>query len=148
MRKSILYSALVLLTILPAVMIPGRAEAQNETPRFYFCESYKDGREINVSNTFSTGYLTAILDIRHMETTIGVNTLALEITMIADDKGFYDVEQVLDLFTFAVDPNWDYIYFTEENRLKFEKPGIYRVMVLKEPNTQIAGGLLKITSKK
>ncbi|GEM_PF-328013 len=145
--NSIIIKVLFFLSFPLAVLFSNRAEAQNETPHFYFCESYKDGREINVSNTFSTGYLTAILDIRHLETTIGVSSLALEITMIADDKGFYDVEQVLDLITFAVDPNWDYMYFTEESRLKFDKPGVYRVMVLKEPNTQIAGGLLKITSK-
>jgi hypothetical protein len=121
------------------------ATAQQDVPHFYFCESYENGEEKNVSNTFTTGFLTAMLDLRPMGTTIGETDVALEITMIADANGFYQTEQVLDVVKFTVDPSWDYIFFTDTENLKFDKPGVYRVMLMKEPNTQIANGIVKIT---
>ncbi|MDD5360956.1 MAG: hypothetical protein PHN88_02405 [Ignavibacteria bacterium] len=122
------------------------AGAQQDVPHLYFCESYENGEEKNVSNTFTTGYLTAMLDLRPMGITIGESNVALEITMIADANGFYSTEQVLDVVKFTVDPSWDYIFFTDTENLKFTKPGVYRVMLMKEPNTQIASAIVKITA--
>jgi hypothetical protein len=121
------------------------AGAQQDAPHFYFCESYENGEEKNVSNTFTTGYLTAMLDLRPMGITIGESNVALEITMIADANGFYATEQVIDVVKFTVDPTWDYIFFTDTENLKFTKPGVYRVMLMKEPNTQITSAIVKIT---
>lgn len=138
----------VLLSLLTALVFSfDTSYAQTDTPHFYFCESYTNGREINVSNTFSTGYLTAMLDLRPMEISIGATDVSLEITMLADEHGFYDSELVIDRVKFTVDPSWDYIYFTDEENLKFDKSGIYRVTLFKEPNEQVASGILKITSK-
>ncbi|MCE1165826.1 MAG: hypothetical protein LWX07_10540 [Bacteroidetes bacterium] len=147
MKTTLSKTASMLLLLSAMMLFSVNLYSQTDSPHFYFCESYKDGQEINVSNTFSTGYLTAMLDLRPMEITIGVSDVALEITMIADEHGFYDAEQVIDVVKFTVDPGWDYIYFTDEENLKFDKPGVYRVMLMKEPNEQIASGLLKITSK-
>ncbi len=147
MKTSFVKTVLIIAVTAVTIILSGRANAQTDAPHFYFCESYTNGQEINVSNTFSTGYLTAMLDLRPTETTIGVRDVALEITMIADEHGFYDSELVIDLVKFTVDPSWDYIYFTDEENLKFDKPGIYRVMLMKEPNQQVASGILKITAK-
>lgn len=147
MRTTLSKAASMLVLLFAVTLISGNLYSQTDSPHFYFCESYTNGQEINVSNTFSTGYLTAMLDLRPMGINIGVTDVALEITMIADEHGFYDTEQVLDLVKFTVEPDWDYIYFTDEQNLKFEKPGIYRVMLMKEPNEQVASGILKITGK-
>jgi len=122
------------------------SNAQPVSSQLYFCEQYKDGIEIGVNSTFTTGRITVMLDLRPVNKTVGVNKVFIKITKVADKNGFYPDEVFLDRIPFDVGPDWDYIYFEDHERIQFTEPGVYRVYCLNDNGEIISSAFLKVVS--
>lgn len=118
--------------------------AQNNL--LYFCEKYEDSLEIGVSDKFTLGWLTVIVDLRETGDTIGVSDVELVILKIADSAGTA-VNDTIDIIPFDVEPDWDYIYFADEDRLSFDEPGTYEVICRKADGTEVASGEVEIVNE-
>lgn len=108
--------------------------------KVYFCEEYKDGREIGVSDVFIIGprggYFTCMIDMRGTGKTIGVGKVDLRISKLGD------AEKIIATENFDVQPDWDYIYFDKFHT--FYSPGDYKVTVLKPDGTPVGSGTVTI----
>jgi|WetSurMetagenome_2_1015567.scaffolds.fasta_scaffold65969_2 hypothetical protein len=122
------------------------SNAQPLSSQLYFCEQYKDGIEIGVSSTFTTGRITVMLDLRPVNKTVGVNKVFIKITKVADKNGYYPDEVYIDRIPFDVGPDWDYIYFEDHERIQFIEPGVYRVYCLNDNGEIISSAFLKVVS--
>lgn len=100
--------------------------------RLYFCEDYK-GREINVSERFSPGWLTVMVKL---DKPIGVSKVDLRLERMSGGKPM----KIIDTIPFDVPADNDYIYFQDKSNLKFTSPGEYRVTLIKKDGTPIVSG--------
>lgn len=118
-----------------------RTSSGSGDAKVYFCEEYRGGREIGVSDVFiigpNGGYFTCMIDMRHTGKKIGVGKVDLRITKLGDN------EKIIATESFDVQPDWDYIYFDKFHI--FYSPGDYKVTVLKPDGTPIGSG--KVTIK-
>ena len=119
--------------------------AQNK--ELYFCEEYRNGKEIGVSNVFTTGWLTVMVDLRISNRTFETGKIDLRISRIKDENDNIITEKIIDTVPFEVQPDWDYTYFVDKDDLKFTAPGTYRVICQKSDGTPITEGQVKIISK-
>ena len=110
--------------------------------RLYFCEEYRNGREVGVSDAFTIssggGYFTCMIDLRPTGKKIGVGKLDLRITKLTDAG-----EKIIDTKDFDVQPDWDYIYF--DKFYTFRSDGRYKITALKPDGTPVASGTVKIS---
>ncbi|MCX7877503.1 MAG: hypothetical protein N2510_02555 [Ignavibacteria bacterium] len=117
-----------------------RSSTSGGDAKVYFCEEYRDGREIGVSDVFvigrSGGYFTCMIDMRHTGRKIGVGKVELRITKLGDS------EKIIATEKFDVQPDWDYIYFDKFH--VFYSPGDYKVTVLKPDGTPVGSGTVTI----
>ncbi len=116
------------------------AHAQSE-PVLYFCERYdSDDGEVNVSDRFTTGYLTVMVKCNY--------ALNLEDVSIQFDK--YNSRskkfEYYKKFSYTVEPDMKYIFFAKnkDSDLKFEEPGFYRVFLLDHKDKTVASALIEI----
>lgn len=109
-----------------------KREKTSKGGRLYFCEDYQ-GREINVSERFSTGWLTVMVKL---DAPIGVGKVDLRLEKMSDGKPV----KIIDTIPFEVPADNDYIYFQDKKNLKFNSPGEYRVTLLKKDGTPIVSG--------
>jgi tetratricopeptide (TPR) repeat protein len=131
----------VLLALLSLFILYGNSNAQNSS--LYFCEDYVNGQEINVSNTFSPGWITVMLDLRPEETTLEVDKVYLTIFSVKSIDG-KDSLQEIDKVPFDVNPDWDYVFFKDTIDLTFDDVGYYVVACQEEDGSTIAYGLVQI----
>lgn len=108
--------------------------------KLYFCEQYKNGEEVGVSERFTPGWLTVMLDTRPTGTKLGTGKVELKLSKIKDSSGDDISEKILRTVPFDVQADWDYTYFTDKKNLKFDSPGTYRVVCQKKDGTPIATG--------
>ena len=105
--------------------------------RLYFCEEYKDGKEIGVSDVFTIpsggGYLTVMIKL---DKPIGVGKVDLRIS-----RKTGGTEKIVETLPFDVQPDWDYIHFDE---ITFRQSGTHRVTMLKPDGTPVASGEVEI----
>lgn len=103
----------------------------------YFCEEYRGGKEIGVSDVFTIpragGYLTVMIKL---DKPIGVGKVDLRISKKTDGS-----EKIVETVPFDVQPDWDYIHFDE---VTFHTAGMHRVTLLKPDGTPIAAGDVEI----
>jgi hypothetical protein len=103
----------------------------------YFCEEYRNGKEIGVSDVFTIpsggGYLTVMIKLKDP---IGVGKVDLRIS-----KKTGGSEKIVETIPFDVQPDWDYIHFDE---ITFRSAGMHRVTLLKPDGTPIATGDIQI----
>lgn len=109
--------------------------------RLYFCEKYVN-EEIGVSDIFyisavGGGTFTAMLDIRGSGTTVNTEKVKLKIYKLNGSE-----EKFVSDENFDVNPNWDYIYFSDFH--DFSSAGVYRVRVEKPDGTAIAIGNVSV----
>jgi hypothetical protein len=101
--------------------------------KLYFCEEYRNGKEIGVSDVFTIpsggGYLTVMIKL---DDPIGVGKVDLRIS-----KKTGGSEKIVETIPFDVQPDWDYIHFDE---ITFHSAGKHRVTLLKPDGTPIASG--------
>lgn len=119
------------------------SDSHSQVKSLYFCEKYENGREIGISDKFTTGWLTVMLDLRESGESIGVSSVDILIIKINDNSG-KEVCDTIDFVPFDVEPDWDYIYFTDEERLIFEDAGTYNVVCITKSGTPIANGEVQI----
>lgn len=115
--------------------------------KLYFCEDYVGGKEINVSEVFTPGWLTVMVDLRPAGKKIGVGKVELRLTKIKDEYGERISERIINTIPFEVQPDWDYTYFQDRKNLKFTSPGYYKVTLQKVDGTPIVSGEVKVISK-
>jgi hypothetical protein len=117
-------------------------DSQNESSsisggKLYFCEEYRNGKEIGVSDVFTIpsggGYLTVMIKL---DDPIGVGKVDLRIS-----KKTGGSEKIVETIPFDVQPDWDYIHFDE---ITFHSAGKHRVTLLKPDGTPIASGDVNI----
>lgn len=101
--------------------------------KLYFCEEYRNGKEVGVSDVFTIpsggGYLTVMIKLNEP---IGVGKVDLRIS-----KKTGGSEKIVETIPFDVQPDWDYIHFDE---ITFHSAGKHRVTLLKPDGTPIASG--------
>lgn len=112
--------------------------------KLYFCEDYKNGKEIGVSDRFTSGWLTVMVKT---EKPIGVGKVELRLAKIKDADGDKISEKIIDTIPFDIQSNWDYTYFQDKSRLKFSSPGTYKVTMQKVDGTPICSGEVEVTGK-
>lgn len=129
---------IVCLILTASVLIP-ELRAQ-ETPVLYFCEEY-NGRETNISDVFTTGYLTVMVKSGNP---IGYNEVEIEI----DKYNFAaDKFEFVKTIPFTIKKTMDYVYFQDKDKLTFETPGFYRVLLTTPGGTtKLASALIRIIS--
>lgn len=111
----------------------------------YFCEEYDPVKgEIGKSDRFTTGWLTVMLDLRESGKTIGVTDVEIRISKIKDASGKKISEKILKTIKFTVEPDFEYIYFTDKKNLKFDTPGAYKVTLMDKKGNLIAKGEVEI----
>ncbi len=105
--------------------------------RLYFCEEYRGGKEIGVSDVFTIpsrgGYLTVMIKL---DKPIGVGKVDLRISRLSGGS-----EKIIETIPFDVQPDWDYIHFDE---VTFHQSGTHRVTMLKPDGTPVASGDVEI----
>lgn len=113
--------------------------AQSE-PVLYFCEKYGRDGEVNVSDRFTTGYLTVMVKCDY--------ELDLEDVSVQFDKWNPRSKkfEYYKKFSYVVEPDMKYVYFAknDESDLKFEEPGFYRVFLLDDKDKTVASALIEI----
>ncbi len=107
----------------------------------YFCEDYKNGKEIGVSERFTPGGLTVMV---RTDKPLGVGKVELRMAKIKDEDGNKISEKIIDTVPFDVQANWDYTYFQDKSRLKFSSPGTYKVTMQKIDGTPICSGEVEV----
>lgn len=141
--KSMCYKkfSISVIAIAAFLSICSNSFAQNGS--LYFCEDYKNGKEIGVSDRFTTGWLTVMV---RSDRPLGVGKVELRLTKIADAKGKSITPKIMDTIPFDVEADWDYTYFQDKERLLFNTPGTYRVTLQKVDGTPICSGIVEVTS--
>lgn len=112
--------------------------------KLYFCEQYKNGEEVGVSERFTPGWLTVMLDTRPAGIKIGTGKVELKLSKIKDGSGNDISEKILKTVPFDVQADWDYTYFTDKKNLKFDSPGTYKVVCQKKDGSFIASGEVEV----
>lgn len=115
--------------------------------KLYFCEQYKNGEEVGVSDRFTPGWLTVMLDTRPAGTKLGTGKVELKLSKIKDASGDDISEKIIRTVPFDVQADWDYTYFTDKKNLKFDSPGTYKVVCQKKDGTPIATGSVEVVPK-
>lgn len=117
----------------------------SEVEILYFCEEYDPVEgEIGNSDRFSTGWLTVMLDLRKSGKKIGVKDVEIRISKIKDASGKKISEKIMKTIKFTVEPDFEYIYFTDKKNLKFDTPGTYKVTLMDKKGNLIAKGEVDI----
>ncbi|MBN1633763.1 MAG: serine/threonine protein kinase [Ignavibacteria bacterium] len=115
--------------------------------KLYFCEDYKNGKEVNVSSRFTTGWLTVMVDLRPADVEIGVKSVYIEIVKIKNSAGESIPEKLVKTVDFSVEPDFNYIYFQNKKELKFDSPGTYRVSLFTSRDKLIVSNTIEIISR-
>ena len=119
-------------------------ESSTSGNELYFCEDYKNGKEIGVSDRFTTGWLTVMV---RTAKPIGVGKVELRLAKVKDEDGNKISEKIIDTVPFEVQADWDYTFFQDTKRLTFKTPGTYKVTMQKVDGTPICSGEVVVTSR-
>ncbi len=124
-----------------------RDMSSSDEELLYFCEDYVNGKEIGKSEVFTPGYLTVMVDLRPVKKTIGTGKVDLRLTKIKDEDGNTISDEIIETLPFNVEPDWDYTYFQDKEKLGFREPGTYKVTLMKTDGTPICSGQVKVIPK-
>jgi hypothetical protein len=112
--------------------------------KLYFCEDYKNGEEIGVSERFTPGWLTVMVKT---DEPLGISKAELRLSKVADANGDKISEQILTTIPFDIQPNWTYTYFQDKDKLKFSSPGTYRVILQKTDGTPLLSNDVEVVKR-
>lgn len=108
---------------------------RNDT--LYFCEEYKDSKEIGNANEFylpeKGGTITVMLRTKKP---VGVVSISILI-----EKDVAGIKDKITSEPFDVQANWDYIFFAD---MFFPEPGKYKVSAVKKNGDIIASGYVRM----
>ncbi len=139
----ITYRSLLFILLLGAIAVNlNSAYAQglrNDT--LYFCEEYKDSKEIGNSSEFylpeKGGTITVMLRTKKP---VGVAEIFL-----LKEKDVAGIKDKISSEPFDVQASWDYIFFAD---IFFPEPGKYKVSAVKKNGDPIASGYLRMLKDK
>ena len=137
MSKLKLFFCLVALIVLFGAT--QKSYAQNG-PVMYFCSSYGSSGEIDISDRFTTGYLTVMVKCDYALGLKNVNIQFDKLNMSTGKFVYYKK------FPYTVSPDMKYIYFSGDD-LSFDTPGVYRVFLLDKNDNTVSSALIEIISK-
>lgn len=129
--------------IVAVVVLFGSANksfAQNG-PVMYFCSSYGSSGEIDISDRFTTGYLTVMVKCDYA---LGLSDCNIQFDKYNNSTSKFDYYKK---FPYTVSPDMKYIYFASDD-LSFDKAGIYRVFLLDSKDRTVASALIEIINKR
>jgi len=138
MKPSSFFSVLFLTLFLGGFYTSAFAQSE---PVLYFCERYdNDKGEINVSDRFTTGYLTVMVKCAYE---LGLDECYIQFDKYNETSGKFEYYKK---FEYSVEPDMNYIYFrkNDESDMKFDEPGFYRVFLLNDKDKTIASALIEI----
>ena len=132
----------LLILLLGAVLISvSSANAQglrNDT--LYFCEEYKDSKEIGNSSEFylpeKGGTITVMLRTKKP---VGVESISILI-----ERDVAGIKDKVSSEPFDVQTGWDYIFFAD---IFFPSPGKYKVSAVKKNGDAIASGYVRMLKR-
>ncbi len=136
MKKSLLFLAVLGYFF---IGLSSNLFAQAE-PVLYFCEKYGKNGEVGVSDRFTTGYLTVMVKCDYA---LKLSDCSIQFDKYNQRTGEFEYYKN---FAYSVDPSMKYIYFAknEDNDMKFEETGFYRVFLLDEDDKTVASALIEI----
>jgi len=138
MKKLFLFFALIVLFV--SFGLASDSFAQNG-PVMYFCERYdSDNGEVNISDRFTTGYLTVMVKCSYE---LGLRSVSIQFDKYNTSTGSF---KYYKKFSYKVEPSMKYIYFSknDESDLNFDTPGIYRVFLLDSNDKTVTSALVEI----
>jgi hypothetical protein len=109
----------------------------------YFCERYDSKLgEVGISDRFTVGYLTIMVKC---DKPMNLNNVFIEFDKFDSTTNKFEFTKK---FSYIISPEQSYVYFTrnEENDLRFEEPGIYRVFLLDDQGETVTSALIEIVS--
>lgn len=122
-------------------------EMSSDDDLLYFCEDYVNGKEIGKSDVFTPGYLTVMVNLKPVKRTLGTGKVELRLTKIKDEDGRTISDEIIETIPFNVEPDWDYTYFQDKEKLGFREPGTYKVTLMKTDGSPICSGQVKVIPK-
>ena len=122
-------------------------EMSSDDDLLYFCEDYVNGKEIGKSDVFTPGYLTVMVNLKSVKRTLGTGKVELRLTKIKDEDGRTISDEIIETIPFNVEPDWDYTYFQDKEKLGFREPGTYKVTLMKTDGSPICSGQVKVIPK-
>ncbi len=137
MSKLKLFFCMVAVVILFGTA--NKSFAQNG-PVMYFCSSYGSSGEIDISDRFTTGYLTVMVKCDYA---LGLSDCNIQFDKLNQSTGKFEYYKK---FPYDVSPDMKYIYFSGED-LSFTTPGIYRVFLLDNKDRTVTSALIEIIRK-
>jgi len=132
---AVISSVLILFAFLAAADSVTAQSLKNDS--LYFCEEYKDSKEIGNSTEFylpeKGGTITVML---RTVKAIGVVSVSLLV-----EKDVAGMREKISAEPFDIQANWDYIFFAD---VFFPEPGKYKVSAVKKNGDVIASGYVRM----
>ena len=113
------------------------------SPVMYFCQRYDSKLgEIGIGDRFTVGYLTIMVKC---DKPMNLNNVFIEFDKYNPATKEFEYTKK---FSYIISPDQSYVYFTrnEENDLRFEEPGIYRVFLLNDQEETVTSAMIEIVS--
>lgn len=101
----------------------------------YICESFSNGKEVGISDRFTSGKLTVMVKLVNP---IYYKSISIVLNKYNCSNGKF--EYFFDK-TFEVESSWTYIHF---DALDFSAPGLFRVFLIDPNNNTIVSNLVEI----
>lgn len=139
MKKITAYTIVILAAF---AVLAGNSYSQGQkNDTLYFCEEYKDSKEIGNDDEFyisaDGGYITVML--RTLKA-IGVTSVSILI-----ERDVAGIKEKVSTEPFDVEANWDYIFF---DKIVFKHPGKYKVSAVKSNGDIIASAYVRMLLEK
>jgi hypothetical protein len=109
----------------------------------YFCQRYDSKLgEVGISDRFTVGYLTIMVK---SDKPMNLNDVFIEFDKYNTKENKFEFYKK---FSYVISPDQSYVFFTrnDENDLRFEEPGIYRVFLLNDQEETVTSALIEIVS--
>lgn len=136
MKKLTMFLALVMLFSLAGLKTNSYAQSG---PVLYFCEKYGDDGEVNISDRFTTGFLTVMVKCNYA---LGLTSVSIEMDKYNCSTGKFEYYNKSD---YSITADMKYIYFEgNTKKLNFKDVGIYRVFLLDSGGNTITSSLIEI----
>jgi hypothetical protein len=119
------------------------ASYAQSSPVMYFCERYDSKLgEVGISDRFTVGYLTIMVKC---DKPMNLNNVFIEFDKYNTKDNKFEFYKK---FNYIISPDQSYVFFTrnEENDLRFEEPGIYRVFLLNDQEETVTSAMIEIVS--
>jgi len=113
------------------------------SPVMYFCQRYDSKLgEVGISDRFTVGYLTIMVK---SDKPMNLNDVFIEFDKYNTKENKFEFYKK---FSYVISPDQSYVFFTrnDENDLRFEEPGIYRVFLLNDQEETVTSALIEIVS--